>query len=65
MAGQIRLMLDRIIADLSKGDRVLASYVETKLILRGLDPSKYTAESPDDPAVLARIRAIFDELRTR
>ena len=65
MAGQIKLMLDEIVAQLSKGDRVLASYVETKLILRGIDPARYSATSADDPEVIARLRVIAAELKTK
>jgi hypothetical protein len=65
MAGQIKALLDRIVVQLSKGDPVLASYVEVKLILRGVDPAKYTAESADDPAVIAKIRAIAHELKAK
>jgi hypothetical protein len=32
------------------------------LILKGVNPDRYTAESPDDPAVITKVLAIAAEL---
>jgi hypothetical protein len=62
MAGQIRSMIDQIIEKRSNGNPVLASTTQTKLILKGIDPSKYDASSPDDPQIIARLRELAAEL---
>jgi hypothetical protein len=55
-------MLDGIIAQRSKGNPTLAFATKTKLILKGLNPDKYDGTSPDDPAVVAKIKTIAGEL---
>ncbi len=62
MAGQIKAMIDQIIQQRSKGNSVLASTTTTKLILQGIDPAKFTAASPDDPAVIAKLRQLASDL---
>jgi hypothetical protein len=62
MAGQVKAMIDRIIEERSKGSVILASTTHTKIILKGIDPSKYDANSPDDPVVIARLRELAAEL---
>jgi hypothetical protein len=62
MAGQIKAMLDRIIVERAKGDSVLVPLTRAKLILKGFDPDRFGPNTPDDPAVIARIRQIAREL---
>lgn len=62
MPGTIKSMLDRIIEARAKGNPTIRYSTITKLNLKGVDPGKYTASSPDDPAVIARVRAIAAEL---
>jgi hypothetical protein len=35
---------------------------KTKFILKGLNPDRFDANSPDDPVVIARVRAIGAEM---
>jgi hypothetical protein len=62
MAGQVRALIDQIIEKRSNGNIILASTTQTKLILKGIDPNKYDANSPDDPQVIARLRELAAEL---
>ena len=62
MAGQIRQMIDSIIQKRSSGGNVVVTTTITKLILKGLNPEKFNATSPDDPATIAKVRAIAVEL---
>ena len=62
MADQVKVLIDRIIQERSKGNAVLASTTQTKLILKGFDPAKYDSNSPDDPQVIARLREVAAEL---
>ncbi len=62
MTGKIRKMIDQIIAKKSEGKPVLANVVVTKLILKGIDPAKFNASSPDDPAMIAKVTKIAAEM---
>lgn len=62
MPGNIKLMLDRIVEKRGKGNKTVIGITVTKLILKGVDPEKFSATSPDDPAVISRVRAIASEL---
>jgi hypothetical protein len=31
-------------------------------MLKGIDPSKFTAQSPDDPALISKLEALIKEL---
>jgi len=62
MPGKIRKMIDQIIEKKSGGKPVLANVVMTKLILKGIDPDKFNAASPDDPSVMAKVSRIASEM---
>jgi hypothetical protein len=62
MAGQIRRLIDTIIEKRSAGNAVLVVTTRTKFYLKGVDPNRYDRQSPDDPVVMARIKAIGAEM---
>jgi hypothetical protein len=64
MAGQIKRMLDSIIDQRAKGNPILIQTTKTKLTLKGLDPDRFNSASPDDPAVVEKVKAIAAELGT-
>jgi hypothetical protein len=55
-------MIDTILERRAKGNPTLFFATKTKLILKGVNPDRYTAESPDDPAVITKVLAIAAEL---
>lgn len=61
MAGQIHRMIQSVITQKSKGNEVIANTVKTKMYLKGIAVDKYTALSPDDPAVMTKVREIAKE----
>lgn len=61
MAGQIYNMIQKIVADKSKGNQVIANSVRTKIILKGIAIDKYTPTSPDDPAVMKKLWEVGKE----
>lgn len=61
MAGQIRKTIDRIIDEKSRGNQIIASSIRTKMILKGISVDKYTAASPDDPAIMQKLKALAAE----
>ncbi len=58
MAGQVYNMIQKIVTEKSKGNAVIASSVKTKIILKGIAIDKYTPTSPDDVAVMQKLRQI-------
>jgi len=65
MAGQIISMIESIIAQRSGGNPILVMTTKTKFVLKGISPDRYNAGSPDDPAVIAKLRTIAAELGVR
>ena len=62
MPGQIRHMIDAIICGARRENATIAMTTKTKLILKGINPDRYSAASDDDPSVTAKLRAIATEL---
>lgn len=64
MAGQIKKMIDDIIEQRANGSKVMEGVVKMKLILKGIDPKNYGATSADDPAILAKLFELKNELNS-
>ena len=62
MAGKIKQLIDTLIERRSQGNPSIASTTRTKLLLKGIDGNKYSEKSDDDPAVIASIMQIADEM---
>ena len=62
MAGKIKRMIDVIIDTRSNGNTTIRGSVATKLILKGFNPAKFDAGTPDDPALIAKLRTIAQEM---
>ena len=62
MAGRIKQMIDQIVTERSKGNPFLERTTRTKLLLKGINPMQYTESSPDDPAILQKLKAVAQEL---
>ncbi len=62
MAGKIKQMIDTIISQRAKDNAMLAGVIKTKLMLKGIDPGKFTPQSPDDPAVIGKLEILMKEL---
>jgi hypothetical protein len=58
MTGTARKMVDSIIAEKSKGDKIIEKSIRVKLILGGIMVDKLTPATPDDPALISRIRSV-------
>ena len=65
MAGQIKKLIDTVVQARSKGNAALATITRAKLAFKGINPDKYTDNSPDDPAILSKLQSIADELSIR
>jgi DNA polymerase III sliding clamp (beta) subunit (PCNA family) len=65
MAGQIKKMLDQIIMQKSNGNPTLIAVTKTKLILKGLNPDKFTPLSEDNYDLIRKIRETAQEWGVR
>jgi hypothetical protein len=55
MPGKIRQMIDTIIGQSAAGNPMLQRVIKTKMILKGINPAKFTDDSVDDPAIIAKL----------
>lgn len=62
MPGQIKVMIDRIIAERAKGNATLISTTKTKLLLKGIDPDKFGSGSLDDPVIMGKLQTLAHEM---
>ena len=61
MAGQVYAAIEKIIAQKARGNEIIASSIRTKMILKGINVTKYTSMTPDDPKILEALRGIAKE----
>jgi len=62
MAGKIREKIDSVFAQRAMGNPMLEKIIKTKMILKGVNPAKYTLQSDDDPSVLEKLDSMLMEL---
>ncbi|MBN1165789.1 MAG: hypothetical protein JXA44_01515 [Methanospirillaceae archaeon] len=62
MAGKIKHYIDNLIEIRSQGISSIATTTRTKLLLKGIDTTKYTESSDDDPAVIEKIKLVAEEM---
>jgi hypothetical protein len=62
VAGKIKQTIEKIIEQRSKGNQTIRNTTEVKLILKGINPDKFTADSPDNPEILAKLQQIASEM---
>jgi hypothetical protein len=63
MAGKIKQMIDSIINQRAKDNPMLVGVIKSKLMLKGIDPNKFTAASDDDPAIIAKLESVMKEMK--
>lgn len=63
MPGQIKQLIEEIIAERSKGNEMLAKVVKTKLILKGINPAHFTNQTDDDPALIKKLENMLQNLK--
>lgn len=55
-------MIDRLVTERSKGNATIAQTTKTKLTIKGIHPENFSASTPDDPVVIARLKEIAKEM---
>ena len=61
-AGNIKKIIDAIIVRKGKGEPLLVISLKKKLVLKGINPARYTSETIDDPVVLMKLRDLINEI---
>ena len=61
MAGQVHAAIQKIITTRGNGNPVMEQSTKTKLLLKGIDASKWMPTSPDDPAMLTKVKQAATE----
>jgi hypothetical protein len=62
MAGKIKEMIDFVLKQRAAGNPMLEKIIKTKMILKGITPSKFTSESEDNPEILQQLEGMSMEL---
>lgn len=62
MAGKIKAMCNTIIEKRAAGNGMIEKLTKTKLILKGVNPDQFTASSPDDQVIIAKLVQIAKDL---
>jgi hypothetical protein len=55
LAGKIKEIIDEIIQKRSKGNPAIAEMTKAKLILKGINPSKFDSYSDDDAIIIEKL----------
>jgi hypothetical protein len=63
MAGRIKQLIDHIISQRAQNNPMLERVIKTKLILKGINPNKYTLQSSDDPVIIEKLEKMMNELK--
>jgi len=56
MPGQVKQMLDQIIAEKGQGDPIMEKLIQTKLLIKGIRVEQFTEFSEDDPVFIEKVR---------
>jgi hypothetical protein len=62
MAGEIKKMINKIIAVRSNGNAALANTTKAKFMLKGINPDNYNNLTADDPDVISKIKEMATKL---
>jgi len=63
MAGKIKQMIDYIIRQRAQDNPMLERVIKTKLILKGINPSKYDNQSADDQVIINKLQTLINDLK--
>jgi len=61
VAGTVKRVLEAVIAARGHNNPTFMETTRAKLILKGLNPAKFTESTPDDPAQVAKARQVAAE----
>jgi len=62
VAGKIKTIIDIIVEKRSNGNSTIANLTKSKMVMKGINPEKYGADSADDPQVIEKLLVLAKEL---
>ncbi len=62
MAGKVKTLIEQLIQLRTNGEHTLVAPLKVKLIMKGIDPDMFDADTPDNPLVIQRVVAIAKEM---
>ena len=65
MAGEVKRLIDELMRIRSKGNPNLEPFVRVHLMLNGIDPNRYRADSPSDPKVERTLMKMIEDFRSK
>jgi hypothetical protein len=65
LAGKIKEIIDKIIQERSKGNPAIAEMTKAKLILKGINPSKFDSYSDDDAIIMEKLLNVAQLLNVK
>jgi len=65
LSGRIKNIIDDIIEERSKGNPAIAEMTKAKLILKGINPSKFYNYSTDDSVIIEKLLNISELLNVK
>jgi hypothetical protein len=63
MAGEVKRLIEELMRVRSKGNPALEPFVRVHLILNGIHPDEYTADSPSDPDLEQTLEKMIADFR--
>jgi len=63
MPGRIKQMIDFIVKQRAQDNPMLERVIKTKLILKGINPSKYNTQSDDDPVIINKLQILINDFK--
>lgn len=58
MAGQVHQLIEKLVSGRAAGNKSVELSTRTKLLMQGIDSAKWTPTSPDDAAMIAKVRSV-------
>jgi hypothetical protein len=65
MHGTIEKLINSIIDQRAKGDPAVEKLIKVKLLLKGIDPSKFSGDSADDPTIIDKLNQAVADFEVR
>jgi len=62
VSGRIHQLIDQVIQVRTHGNPSMQHFVRVQLLLQGIDPTKFSPQSPDDPAIEAKLQEMLKSL---
>lgn len=59
MQGRAKQLIDELVALRTNGNPSLAHFVRAQLMMRGINPDRIDASTPDDPRVITELQQMI------